>query len=135
MGSGQRIAGSGSRWRSAPRLPRADVDHRRHHVCDHQQPLTTWFLAIYLFSQAETGLSALALKCQIGASNPTAWLMRHKVIKALADRKAPHRLCGALAIDDGCIGGERTGGKRGCGSENKVPIVAAVSLKDKGGPL
>jgi len=28
-------------------------------------PLTTWFLAIYLFGQAKTGLSALALKRQV----------------------------------------------------------------------
>ena len=30
--------------------------------------LTTWFLAIYLISQAKTGLSALALKRQLGVS-------------------------------------------------------------------
>ena len=35
-------------------------------------PLTTWFLAIYILSQAKTGLSALALKRQIGVSYPTA---------------------------------------------------------------
>ena len=31
-------------------------------------PLTTWFLGIYLISQARTGLSALALKRQLGVS-------------------------------------------------------------------
>lgn len=36
--------------------------------------LTIWFLAIYLISQAKTGLSALALKRQLGVSYPTAWL-------------------------------------------------------------
>ena len=36
--------------------------------------LTVWFLAIYLVSQAKTGLSALALKRQLGVSYPTAWL-------------------------------------------------------------
>ncbi len=30
-------------------------------------PLTTWFLAIYLISQAKTGVSALALTRQLGA--------------------------------------------------------------------
>ncbi len=33
-------------------------------------PLTTWFLAIYLISQAKTGLSALALKRQLGVKLP-----------------------------------------------------------------
>jgi len=98
-------------------------------------PLTTWFLAIYLLSQAKTGLSALALKRQIGVSYPTAWLMHHKVLKAMADRKAAHRLCGAVEVDDAYLGGERAGGKPGRGPENKVPIVAAVSLSNKGHPL
>ena len=35
-------------------------------------PLTTWFLAIYLISQAKSGLSALALRRQLGVSYPTA---------------------------------------------------------------
>jgi hypothetical protein len=38
-------------------------------------PLTIWFLAIYLISQAKTGLLALALKRQLGVSYPTAWLI------------------------------------------------------------
>ena len=38
--------------------------------------LTIWFLAIYLVSQAKTGLSALALKRQLGVSYPTAWLIQ-----------------------------------------------------------
>ena len=41
-------------------------------------PLTIWFLAIYLISQAKTGLSALALKRQLGVSYPTAWLIHHQ---------------------------------------------------------
>jgi len=98
-------------------------------------PLTTWFLAIYLLSQSRTGLSALALKRLIGVSYPTASLMHHKVMKAMADREAAHRLCGAVEVDDAYLGGERAGGKPGCGSENKVPIAAAVSLSDKGHPL
>ena len=40
--------------------------------------LTTRFLAIYLLSQAETGLSALALKRRIGVSYRNAWLIHHK---------------------------------------------------------
>ena len=43
-------------------------------------PLTTWFLAIYLISQAKTGLSALALKRHLGVSYPTAWLIHHKLM-------------------------------------------------------
>jgi len=37
--------------------------------------LSIWFLAIYLISQAKTGLSSLDLKRQLGVSYPTAWLI------------------------------------------------------------
>jgi hypothetical protein len=98
-------------------------------------PLTTWFLAIYLISQAKTGLSALALKRQLGVSYPTAWLLHHKINAAMALQDSTHRLGGAVQIDDAYLGGERAGGKAGRGSENKVPFVAAVSLDAKGQPL
>jgi transposase-like protein len=96
--------------------------------------LTTWFLAIYLISQAKTGLSALQLKRQLGVSYPTAWLVHHKIMTAMAARDAKHRLSGLVQVDDAYLGGERAGGKPGRGSENKVPFVAAVSLTDAGGP-
>ncbi len=96
--------------------------------------LQTWFLAIYLISQAKTGLSALALKRQLGVSYPTAWLMHHKLMRAMAQRDAVHRLGGQVQMDDAYLGGERAGGKAGRGSENKVPFVAAVSLSDQGRP-
>jgi len=97
-------------------------------------PLTTWFLAIYLIGQAKTGLSALALKRQLGVSYPTAWLMHQKINRAMAAQEDAHRLGGAVQIDDAYLGGERAGGKVGRGSENKVPFVAAVSLDQRGHP-
>lgn len=98
-------------------------------------PLTTWFLAIYLISQAKTGLSALALKRQLGVSYPTAWLIHHKLMQAMADREHRYVLAGSVQVDDAYLGGERTGGKVGRGSENKVPFIAAVSLTEDGRPL
>lgn len=38
-------------------------------------------------------------------------------------------------MDDAYLGGERPGGKAGRGSENKVPIVAAISLNEAGHPI
>lgn len=98
-------------------------------------PLTTWFLAIYLVSQAKTGLSALALKRHLGVSYPTAWLIHHKLMQAMAEREDRYRLSGAVQMDDAYLGGERSGGKAGRGSENKVPFVAAVSMDDEGHPV
>lgn len=98
-------------------------------------PLTTWFLAIYLISQAKTGLSALALRRQLGVSYPTAWLIHHKLMQVMADREERYVLAGKVQVDDAYLGGERTGGKVGRGSENKVPLVAAVSLTAENHPL
>lgn len=98
-------------------------------------PLMTWFLAIYLVSQAKTGLSALALKRQLGVSYPTAWLVHHKLMQAMTEREDRYTLSGKVQVDDAYLGGERIGGKVGRGSENKVAFVAAVSLTDEGHPL
>lgn len=97
--------------------------------------LTIWFLAIYLVSQAKTGLSALALKRQLGVSYPTAWLIQQKLMQAMAERDAQYPLGGQVQVDDVYLGGELAGGKGGRGSENKVPVVAAVSLNPEGYPV
>ena len=97
--------------------------------------LTVWFLAIYLISQAKSGLSALGLKRQLGVSYPTAWLINHKLMQAMAERDENYVLAGNIQVDDAYLGGERSGGKVGRGSENKIPFVAAVSLSDEGHPL
>lgn len=98
-------------------------------------PLPTWFLAMYLIGQAKTGLSALSLKRQLGVSYPTAWLLHHKISRAMAAQDDTHQLSGVVQMDDAYLGGERSGGTPGRGSENKVPFVAAVSLGERGQPL
>ena len=98
-------------------------------------PLTIWFLAIYLISQAKTGLSALALKRQLGVSYPTAWRIHHKLMQAMAEREEIYTLQGHVQADDAYLGGEHPGGKAGRGSENKVPFVAAVSLDEQHHPI
>ena len=39
---------------------------------------------------------------------------------------------GKVQLDDADLGREQNGDKPGCGSENNVPIVAAVSLDEAG---
>lgn len=48
----------------------------------------------------------------------------------MAEREADRKLDGRVEVDDAYLGGERTGGKRGRGSENKVPFIAAVSTRE-----
>jgi transposase-like protein len=50
-------------------------------------PLTVWFLAIYLISQANTGLSSLALMRHLGVSYPTAQLIQRKLKETMSERE------------------------------------------------
>jgi len=97
--------------------------------------LTIWFLAIYLLTQSKGGISSLYLARTLGVSANAAHRMRHKlqhVMKLCDDKQA---LSGWVQIDDSYIGGERHGGKRGCGAEGKTPFVAAVMTNNQGHPI
>jgi hypothetical protein len=98
-------------------------------------PLTIWFLAIHLISLAKTGMSALALKRDLGVSYLTAWLLHQKINRSMADREAAHLLDGAVQLEyDAYLGGERSAGKAGRGSENKVQFLAALLLDENSVP-
>jgi len=116
--------------------------------CHHQQsltcgtifsstklPLTTWFLAIYLITQAKSGLSALALRRQLGVSYNTAWAMTQKIMQVMKERDDSQPLAGIIQLDDVYWGGERRCGKPGRDSPNKTPFVDAVSTDADRHPL
>ena len=93
-----------------------------------------WFPALHLLSQAENGISALELGRQIGVSPNSAWLIKHKLMQVMLERDAGRKLEGEVQVDDACLGGERTGGRRGRGSESKTPFLAAVQVTEDGKP-
>jgi len=98
-------------------------------------PLTIWFLAFYLIGQAKTSISSLQLSRQLGVAYNTAWMLHSKILRAMSERDECYVLQGKVQMDDAYLGGERPGGKAGRGSENKVPIVAAISLNAEGHPI
>lgn len=53
----------------------------------------------------------------------------------MSERKEVYLLRGKIQLDDAYLGGEHRGGKAGRGSENKIPTVATVSLKEAGHPI
>ena len=97
-------------------------------------PLRTWWLAIYLVTQAKNGVAALELGRQLGVCYRTAWRLKHKLMAAMADREAGRRLKGLVQIDDAFLGGERAGGQGEPQWHNKIPFIAAVST-EHGRPL
>lgn len=96
-------------------------------------PLTTWFLAMHLLTQAKNNVAMLELRRQLGVSWRTAWRVKHKLMQVMAERESRRQLSGRVEIDDAYLGGERPG-TPGRGSPNKVPFVMAVSTVDEGKP-
>lgn len=96
-------------------------------------PMTRWFLAMQLLTQAKNNVSALELMRQLGVSYRSAWLIKHKLMQAMFVREAQRRLTGRVQLDDAYLGGEHSG-TPGRGSPNKVSLVAAVQTTDQGRP-
>jgi len=147
-----------SRWPEGFRCPRCGDDrhttfvreNRQYwqcHRCRHQTtvtagtifeatklPLTRWFLAMHLMTQAKNNVSTLELKRHLGVRYKAAWLMKHKLLQVMAEREDRRVLDGRVEIDDAYLGGEKPG-KHGRGSENKVSFIAAVQTTDEGQPV
>lgn len=117
------------------------------HKCHHQTsltagsifhgtklPLKKWFLAIYLLTQRKKSTSALQLSREIGVNYNTAWKLKHKLMQVMMEHQSEEKLSGRIEIDDAYLGGEQPG-KRGRGSRNKVPFVAAVETTQDGRPM
>jgi len=66
--------------------------------------LQKWFLAIYLVSQPFPGISAMALKEEIKVTYKTAWLMLHKIRRAMSEADASVQLSGIVQVHDACYG-------------------------------
>jgi hypothetical protein len=96
--------------------------------------LARWFLAMHLLTQSKNNVSALELKRHLGVCYKTAWLIKHKLMEVMRLREDARQLDGRVEIDDSYLGGERSGGRAGRGSENKVPFVAAVQTTPDGQP-
>lgn len=94
--------------------------------------LSTWFLAMHLLTQSKNFISALELKRHLGVCYRTAWLVKHKLMEVMRLREEGRQLSGRVEVDDAYLGGQRSGGKTGRGSENKVSFIAAVQTTDDG---
>ena len=91
-------------------------------------PLVKWFWAIYLISSDKRGHSALALSRKLDIGIKCAWMMLHKIRKAMEGRDAEYQLAGLIQVDDAFFhGGVNKGGdKRGRGT-SKVPVLVMAA--------
>jgi len=96
-------------------------------------PLRDWMWAIYRMSQGKKGISAVQLSKEIGVGYPTAWLLQHKIRKAMADQEQGRRLSGLVEVDEGYVGGAEKGRARvGRGAQTKSVVAVAVEHWDGG---
>ena len=121
---------------SAPDL--ADVWDRspQHHgfVCGRcgGLPLTQWFWAAYLMTTDTRGVSALLLQRQLGLRRyETAWLMLHKLRRAMVINAAREPLHGTIEVDDSWVGGPQPGlrGSRQLKGRRAALVLVAVERR------
>jgi len=90
-------------------------------------PLIKWYWLIYHMAMDKVGVSIAEMQRILEIRDyKTAWIMAHKVRKAMADRDSKYNLAGLIELDESFFGPK--GAKRGRGSERKTTVLCAVSL-------
>ena len=96
--------------------------------------LRKWFLAIWLLASTTKAPSAAELSRQLGVSRKTAWLVRRKIVHALARREDELVLRGIVELDEGFIGGKDKGPEsRGRRQPGKTLVAMAAEHTQGGG--
>lgn len=67
-------------------------------------PLLTWFWAIFLVAHDKRGVSTTFIARELELTYPTAWLLLHKIRKAMGDRDANYQLAGLVELDEAFFG-------------------------------
>jgi transposase-like protein len=94
-------------------------------------PLRKWFMAIYLLSTSNKGISSVQLAKQIGVTQKTGWFIDHRIRSAMKQNKG--QLFGQVEADETWIGGKdknkhaakRLNGK-GRGPTGKTAVAGIV---------
>jgi len=86
-------------------------------------PLTLWFHAILVFSNAKSGISAKEMERQLEVTYKTAWRILNRIRKALPQDGG--KLKGDVETDAAYFGGKGVGGKD---NKNREAVMAAKSV-------
>ncbi len=98
-----------------------------------ETPLTTWFSAILIFSNAKSGISANELARQLELYYKTAWRILYLIRKALT--QDTDKLSGDVEMDGAYFGGRRYGGKDNKGSKALKAKSAVMAAVERGGDI
>lgn len=114
------------------------------HICQHRQalvkhtmfssskiPLRKWFIAIYVFTVHDNGITAKKMAELLGIYDCSAWHLLHRIRKSLHTQNINKKLCGIVEADETYIGADRKkGNKRGRGSRDKI-VFGTVERKGR----
>ena len=100
---------------------------------DSKLPLRKWYMAVYLLSTSNKGISSVQLAKQIGVTQKTGWFMDHRIRKAMKQNKG--HLFGKIEADETFIGGlsknmhraKRLAAIKGTGGTGKAAIFGMRS--------
>jgi len=92
---------------------------------DSHIPLHQWLSAIQFLCVSKKGMSAHQLHRMLNITYKSAWFMAHRIRYAMTQSGVGDMLRGIVEADETYIGGKHRG-KRGRGSENKIPVLALV---------
>ena len=89
--------------------------------------LLKWYWLLYHMAMDKVGVSVAEMQRILEIRQyKTAWMMGHKIRKAMGDRDARYRLAGLVEMGESFFG--PPGERRGRGSERKTTVLCAVSL-------
>ena len=94
-------------------------------------PLTLWFHALLLFSNAKSGISAKQIERHLAVTYKCAWRILHKVGLSLI--QGVQKLAGTVEIDSAYLGGKRKGWKHR--SEALLSKPVAFAAIERGGQV
>lgn len=96
-------------------------------------PLSSWFHAIWIFSNAKSGISAKEMERQLGVTYKCAWRILSLIRTALVQDEV--KLKGDVEVDTGFFGGKGNAGANnkdlGKVMEKKTIVTVAVERKGK----
>jgi transposase-like protein len=121
-------------WQCANRTCRYQVSLRSGTVFERSTtPLTTWFWAAFLVATDRRGLSATLLAQHLGVTYKTAWLMLHKLRRAMVSA-ARQPLTGEIEMDETWVGGPQPGvrGSRQLRGRNAALVLVAIERRGQG---
>lgn len=95
-------------------------------------PLSSWFHAIFIFSNAKSGISAKEMERQLGVTYKCSWRILSLIRKAL--KQDNKKLRGDVEVDTGYFGGKGYGGKYNKYQKDVIANKSVVTIAvERGG--